>query len=58
MEPGNRRPARIALLKAVGAALGAALFLLAITLPAPWAYAAGALLVAASVVLGHGPRHR
>ncbi|KJS63838.1 hypothetical protein [Streptomyces rubellomurinus] len=52
MEPAHRPPTRTALLKAALAALGAVFFLLAITLPAPWAYAVGALLLAASVLPG------
>ncbi|MFJ7278516.1 hypothetical protein [Kitasatospora sp. NPDC098663] len=56
MEPGDRRPARTALLKAAAASLGAAFFILAIARPAPWAYAIGALLLAGSVVVGRRPR--
>ncbi|MFB6991310.1 hypothetical protein ACFC0C_26520 [Streptomyces sp. NPDC056178] len=59
MEPGNHPPpARIAGLKAALAAVGVVFFVLAVTLPARWAYAVGALLLLASVVAGRKPRQR
>lgn len=56
MTHGDRTLARIALLKAALAALGAAFFIMAILLPAAWAYAIGALLLAASVIVGRRRR--
>ncbi|MCD9193445.1 hypothetical protein [Streptomyces albireticuli] len=58
MEPGDRRPTRTTLLKVAVAALGTVFFLIALTLPAPWAYAVGTALLAVSVALDHRPRHR
>ncbi|MFC7843707.1 hypothetical protein ACFY3O_11285 [Streptomyces sp. NPDC001046] len=50
MKPADRPPARTSLLKAALAATGAVFFVIAIALPAPWAYAVGALLLAACVI--------
>ncbi|MGA5822878.1 hypothetical protein ACPC54_34080 [Kitasatospora sp. NPDC094028] len=55
MEPGDDRPARTAP-RAAAAALGAVFFVLAVTVPARWAYGVGALLLGVSVLLGRRPR--
>jgi hypothetical protein len=55
VKPAGRLPARTSLLKAALAATGAVFFIIAITLPAPWAYAVGALLLAASAILYRRP---
>lgn len=49
----NPTPRRTTLLKIALAAAGVVFFMLALTLPAPWAYAPGALLLAASALAGH-----
>ncbi|MFH8692492.1 hypothetical protein ACH4EC_37220 [Streptomyces anulatus] len=53
MTDDDRRAAtRKALLKAALAALGVVFFVLALALPARWAYAPAAILLAASVLVG------
>ncbi|MFJ9079401.1 hypothetical protein ACIRO3_29785 [Streptomyces sp. NPDC102278] len=49
---------RTALVKAGLAAAGVAFFVLALALPARWAYAPAAILLAASVLVGRRPGRR
>ncbi|MFJ9417612.1 hypothetical protein ACIRPT_26075 [Streptomyces sp. NPDC101227] len=57
MAPGNRQPtARTPLLKAALAGLGVVFFAVAVARSASWAYGAGALCLAASVIAGRRPK--
>ncbi|WP_406513473.1 hypothetical protein OG851_36295 [Streptomyces sp. NBC_00161] len=49
---------RTARVKGGLAAAGIVFFVLALALPARWAYAPGAILLAASVLVGRGRRNR
>ncbi|MFJ8165533.1 hypothetical protein ACIRBY_32100 [Streptomyces sp. NPDC096136] len=56
---GDRQAAtRTALVKAGLAAAGAAFFVIALSWPAPWAYAVGAVLLAGSVLAGRHTKKR